>query len=52
MSQKHKGNDAKPTKAGKLTAQRPKLCIDCGIYPADPPSSRCPGCEAYREHQQ
>ena len=26
-------------------------CADCGIYPADPPSLLCPGCEAYREHQ-
>lgn len=26
------------------------LCIDCGINLADPPSKRCPGCEAYMEH--
>ena len=30
----------------------PKLCEECGIYPADPPSKVCPGCEAYREHQK
>lgn len=26
------------------------FCIDCGINRADPPSARCPGCDAYREH--
>ena len=35
----------------RLVPRFPKLCADCGIYPADPPSSLCPGCEAYREHQ-
>ena len=29
---------------------KPKLCSDCGLYPADLPSHICPGCEAYREH--
>ncbi len=29
---------------------RPKKCIECGIYRADPPSKLCPGCEAYQEH--
>lgn len=28
----------------------PKMCIECGLYPADPPSNLCPGCEAYKEH--
>ena len=28
----------------------PAKCAACGIYPADPPSSLCPGCEAYKEH--
>lgn len=27
------------------------LCGECGIYPADPPSRLCPGCEAYQEHR-
>ena len=31
---------------------RPRLCEDCDIYWADPPSRLCPGCQAYREHQQ
>lgn len=31
---------------------KPKLCADCGRFPADPPSRYCPGCEAYREHQR
>jgi hypothetical protein len=29
---------------------RVTLCVDCGKYPADFPSKRCPGCEAYLEH--
>jgi hypothetical protein len=29
-----------------------KRCVECGTNYADPPSKRCPGCEAYREHQQ
>ena len=29
-----------------------KKCEECGIYPADYPSKFCPGCEAYKEHQQ
>jgi len=29
-----------------------RLCVDCGIFEADPPSKRCPGCQAYREHLQ
>lgn len=35
----------------KINAKRPKLCDECGIYRADPPSKLCPGCQAYREHQ-
>ena len=27
-----------------------RLCIECGLYPADDPSPLCPGCEAYQEH--
>lgn len=27
------------------------MCEDCGKNLADKPSKRCPGCEAYREHQ-
>lgn len=30
----------------------PDKCIDCGENYADPPSKLCPGCQAYREHQQ
>lgn len=30
----------------------PKMCVECGKYPADPPSKLCPGCEAYKEHQK
>lgn len=29
----------------------PPFCIDCGENRADPPSERCPGCDAYKEHQ-
>jgi rubrerythrin len=32
--------------------QYPMLCEECGKNYADPPSRVCPGCEAYREHQQ
>lgn len=31
---------------------KPEKCEGCGIYPADPPSKLCPGCQAYQEHQQ
>lgn len=31
---------------------RRQRCDDCGVHWADPPSALCPGCEAYREHQQ
>jgi hypothetical protein len=31
---------------------RAPLCLDCGKNRADPPSRLCPGCQAYREHQQ
>lgn len=27
-------------------------CEECGINPADHPSTLCPGCEAYRSHQR
>ena len=30
----------------------PTLCDGCGVHLSDPPSRLCPGCEAYREHQQ
>ena len=26
------------------------VCIECGKWPADSPSTRCQGCNAYREH--
>lgn len=28
------------------------MCSECEKYPCDPPSKLCPGCQAYREHQQ
>lgn len=31
---------------------RPPMCEGCGVYRADPPSSLCVGCQAYREHQR
>jgi hypothetical protein len=34
-----------------VSSPKPKKCADCGKDWADPPSSLCPGCEAYREHQ-
>lgn len=30
----------------------PPLCIGCGKNSADPPSSLCPGCQAYHDHNQ
>lgn len=33
-------------------AKRPPVCEGCGVNRADPPSALCPGCQAYREHQQ
>lgn len=40
-------SDKKPKES-----QRPRKCEECGKYWADWPSRLCPGCEAYREHQQ
>jgi len=31
---------------------RPPKCIECDKNIADYPSRLCPGCEAYKEHQQ
>lgn len=28
----------------------PKMCEECGEYPADSPSKLCCGCDAYKEH--
>jgi predicted Zn-ribbon and HTH transcriptional regulator len=28
----------------------PPLCEECGKFPADLPSTLCPGCDAYRDH--
>lgn len=28
------------------------LCSGCGVNYADAPGDLCPGCDAYREHQQ
>lgn len=28
----------------------PKMCEECGEYPADLPSNLCCGCDAYKEH--
>jgi hypothetical protein len=41
-------------RSGLLDPVGPRLprCEECGIYHADPPSKLCPGCQAYREHQQ
>ncbi len=36
-------------------AKKPRpspMCEECGVNRADPPSRLCPGCQAYREHQQ
>ena len=30
--------------------RKPPICEDCGIYPSDPPSKLCPGCQAYKDH--
>lgn len=41
----HTGKDiARPKR------RRSKMCKECGVNSADPPSRICPGCEAYREH--
>ena len=26
------------------------MCVDCREQPADSPSTRCPGCDAYKDH--
>jgi hypothetical protein len=35
----------------KTKPKKPKMCEECGKYPADIPGCLCAGCEAYREHQ-
>ena len=47
--------NASPTKPHTTKAPQvagPALCEECETYPADWPSKRCPGCEAYREHTE
>ncbi len=33
-------------------AKNRRYCKGCGIYSVEPDESLCPGCDAYREHQQ
>ena len=33
-------------------ARRAPICEECGVYRSDPPSPRCVGCDAYRDHQR
>ena len=40
-----------PAKKKKLS-EKPKLCEECYVNYADPPSKLCPGCQAYKEHQK
>ena len=40
------GEDKRNARLRKL-----QWCVECGRYPADPPSAICPGCEANKEHQ-
>lgn len=35
---------------GTRPNRRAKKCAECGTHWADPPSTLCPGCEAYRDH--
>lgn len=32
--------------------KKPIICEGCGQDYADPPGVLCPGCEAYKDHQQ
>jgi rubrerythrin len=32
--------------------RKPAICDDCGQNTIEPGEKRCPGCDAYREHQQ
>lgn len=34
------------------SVEKPKLCVECHINYADPPSKLCPGCQDYKEHQK
>ena len=36
--------------AARILESRPRMCEDCGKYPADWPSKTCAGCDAYAEH--
>lgn len=48
MPDKTDGGKLKPRDgAGRFIT----ICHECGVYPADPPAKTCPGCDAYREHQ-
>lgn len=38
------------SRAALAESEKPLLCEECGIYPADPPRNLCAGCDAYRDH--
>ena len=41
---------AKNTEQQVQPDNSPKMCEECGEYPADLPSNLCCGCDAYKEH--
>ena len=41
---------AKNTEQQLQPDNSPKMCEECGEYPADLPSNLCCGCDAYKEH--
>ena len=41
---------AKNTEQQVQPDNSPKMCEECGEYPADLPSKLCCGCDAYKEH--
>ena len=41
---------AKNTEQQVQPDNSPKMCEECGQYPADLPSNLCCGCDAYKDH--
>lgn len=51
LGENGKITDIKKTVLRDAAGRFQQVCTGCGVHPADKPSSLCPGCEAYRDHQ-
>lgn len=41
---------AEYAEAARILECRPRMCEECGKYPADWPSKTCAGCDSYADH--